>query len=35
MSPSMPPQQLGGAALLNLVQLGNDGNTITLTIASF
>jgi hypothetical protein len=34
MPPPMPPQQLGGAALLNLVQLGN-GNTVTLTIASF
>ena len=34
MPPSMPPQQLGGALLLNLVQPGN-GNTVTLTIASF
>ena len=34
MPPPMPPQQLGGAALLNLVQPGN-GNTVTLTIASF
>jgi uncharacterized C2H2 Zn-finger protein len=32
--PPMPPQQLGGAVLLNLVQPGN-GNTVTLTIASF
>jgi hypothetical protein len=30
----MPLQQLGGAALLNLVQPGK-GNTFTLTIASF
>jgi hypothetical protein len=30
----MPPQQLGGATLLNLVQPGK-GNTVTLTIASF
>jgi hypothetical protein len=28
----MPPQQLGGAALLNLVQPGK-GNNVTLTIA--
>jgi uncharacterized C2H2 Zn-finger protein len=34
MPPPMPPQQLGGAVLLNLVQPGN-GNTVTLTIASF
>jgi hypothetical protein len=34
MPPPMPPQQLGGAALLNLVQPGK-GSTATLTIASF
>jgi hypothetical protein len=34
MPPPMPPQQLGGAALLNLVQSGK-GNNVTLTIASF
>jgi hypothetical protein len=34
MPPPMPPQQLGGATLLNLVQPGN-GNNATLTIASF
>jgi hypothetical protein len=34
MLPPMPPQQLGGAALLNLVQPGK-GNNVTLTIASF
>jgi hypothetical protein len=34
MLPPMPPQQLGGAALLNLVQPG-IGNNVTLTIASF
>jgi hypothetical protein len=34
MPSSMPQQQLGGAALLNLVQIGK-GSTVTLTIASF
>ena len=34
MPSSMPQQQLGGAALLNLVQPGK-GSTATLTIASF
>ena len=33
-APPMPQQQLGGAALLNLVQPGND-NTVTLTSACF
>ena len=34
MLPPMPPQQLGAATLLNLVQPG-EGNNVTLTIASF
>jgi hypothetical protein len=34
MPPPMPLQQLGGAALLNLVQPGK-GSSVTLTIASF
>jgi hypothetical protein len=36
MPPPMPPQQLGGATLLNLVQPGKGNTaTLTLTIASF
>jgi hypothetical protein len=35
MPPPMPLQQVGGAALLNLVQQPGTGNTVTLTIASF
>jgi hypothetical protein len=31
----MPPQELGGAALLNLLVQPGKGNTVTLTVASF